>query len=77
MGEVVAVLESLLKKYKKEVEWATSKKQEPETAKKKIAETRKLTFNRAKQYTKEYDEEQKELIHLKRDSKLKGGFYVT
>lgn len=53
------------------------KKQEGEAAKKKKAETRKLIFNRAKLYAKEYDEEQKELIRLKREAKLKGGFYVN
>ncbi|KAK4850943.1 hypothetical protein QYF36_011216 [Acer negundo] len=77
MGEVAVVPESVLKKQKREVEWASSMKQELEAAKKKRAETRKLIFNRAKQYTKEYDEEQKELIHLKREAKLKGGFYVN
>ncbi|KAK1551212.1 hypothetical protein Q3G72_032049 [Acer saccharum] len=77
MGEVAVVPESVLKKQKREVEWASSKKQELEAAKKKRAETRKLIFNRAKRYTKEYDEEQKELIHLKREAKLKGGFYVN
>ncbi|KAK0572366.1 hypothetical protein LWI29_030519 [Acer saccharum] len=77
MGEVAVVPESVLKKQKREVEWASSKKQELEAAKKKRAETCKLIFNRAKRYTKEYDEEQKELIHLKREAKLKGGFYVN
>lgn len=69
--------ESVLKKKKREEEWALAKKQELEAAKKTKAETRKLIFNRAKQYATEYDEEQKELIRLKREAKLKGGFYVN
>lgn len=79
MAEAAAVVvpESVLKKKKREEEWALAKKQELEAAKKKKAETRKLIFNRTKQYAKEYDEEQKELIRLKREAKLKGGFYVN
>jgi large subunit ribosomal protein L7e len=70
------VPESVLKKRKREEEWALAKKQELEAAKKQNAEKRKLIFNRAKQYSKEYQEKERELIQLKREAKLKGGFYV-
>lgn len=70
------VPESVLKKQKRSEEWALVKKQEQESAKKKRSETRKLIWSRAKQYAKEYDDQQKELISLKREAKLKGGFYV-
>lgn len=50
------VPESVLKKRKREEEWAIAKKQELEAAKKQNAEKRKLIFNRAKQYSKEYEE---------------------
>ncbi|KAJ4718757.1 putative 60S ribosomal protein L7 [Melia azedarach] len=79
MGEVeakVVVPESVLKKRKRNEEWALAKKQELDAAKKKKAENRKLIFNRAKLYAKEYAEQEKELIQLKREAKLKGGFYV-
>ncbi|XP_015894135.2 large ribosomal subunit protein uL30y [Ziziphus jujuba] len=77
MGEVKAVIpESVLKKRKREEEWALAKKQELEAAKKKNTENRKLIYNRAKQYAKEYEQQEKELIQLKREAKLKGGFYV-
>ncbi|OIW16980.1 hypothetical protein TanjilG_32847 [Lupinus angustifolius] len=77
MGEVKAVVpESVLKKQKREEEWALAKQTESEVAKKKRAENRKLIFNRAKQYAKEYSDQEKELIRLKREAKLKGGFYV-
>nr|AFK47136.1 unknown [Lotus japonicus] len=78
MGEEVKafVPESVLKKRRREEEWALAKKQEVEAAKKKRAESRKLIYSRAKQYAKEYDEQEKELIRLKREAKLKGGFYV-
>ena len=72
----VVVPESVLKKRKREEEWALAKKQKLEAAKKKNAENRKLIFNRAKQYSKEYEQQEKELIQLKREAKLKGGFYV-
>ncbi|KAL9298467.1 putative ribosomal protein L7/L30 [Arabidopsis thaliana] len=72
----VVVPESVLKKRKREEEWALEKKQNVEAAKKKNAENRKLIFKRAEQYSKEYAEKEKELISLKREAKLKGGFYV-
>ncbi|EEF45058.1 60S ribosomal protein L7-4 [Ricinus communis] len=75
--EVKMVPESVLKKTKRNEEWALAKKQELEASKKKAKESRKLIFNRAKLYAKEYDQQQKELIQLKREAKLKGGFYVN
>ncbi|CBI17892.3 unnamed protein product, partial [Vitis vinifera] len=73
----VVVPESVLKKRKRSEEWALAKKQELECTKKKNATNRTLIYVRAKQYAKEYDEQQKELIQLKREAKLKGGFYVS
>ncbi|KAJ4957780.1 hypothetical protein NE237_024891 [Protea cynaroides] len=71
------VPESVLKKEKRNEEWAFANKQEVEAAKKKNAENRKIIFKRAKQYAEEYEEQEKELIRLKREAKLKGGFYVN
>lgn len=59
-GEVVP--ESVLKKQKRNEEWALAKKQELVAAKKKRSETRKLIYNRAKLYAKEYDEQVCEVI---------------
>ncbi|KAG6631801.1 60S ribosomal protein L7-2-like [Carya illinoinensis] len=70
------VPELVFKKQKMNEEWTLAKKQELESEKKKGAENRKLIYSRAKLYAKEYDEQQKELIRLKREAKLKGGFYV-
>jgi len=69
--------ESVLKKQKRNEEWDLLKKQEFESLKKKNAENRKLIYCRAKSYAKEYEEQQKELIQLKREARLKGGFYVS
>lgn len=59
MGEEVKAIvpESVLKKRKREEEWALAKKQELEAAKKKRSESRKLIYSRAKQYSKEYEEQ--------------------
>ncbi|KAL6134891.1 hypothetical protein ACLB2K_067119 [Fragaria x ananassa] len=78
MGEAVKVVvpESVLKKRKREDEWALAKKQALESAKKKNAANRKLIYSKAKQYTKEYADKDNELVCLKREARLKGGFYV-
>ncbi|KAJ8765154.1 hypothetical protein K2173_010645 [Erythroxylum novogranatense] len=80
MGEEVkgsiVVPESVLKKRKREEQWALAKKEDAEALKKKRAENRKLIYSRAKEYAKEYEEQAKELISLKREAKLKGGFYA-
>ncbi|XP_051121934.1 60S ribosomal protein L7-2-like isoform X6 [Andrographis paniculata] len=69
--------ESVLKKQKRSEEWALAKAKELEEAKKKKADTRKLICQRAKHYAKEYAEQERELIQLKREARLKGGFYVN
>lgn len=54
-GSVVP--ESVLKKQKRNEEWALAKKQELDASKKKNLENRKLIYNRAKLYAKEYEEQ--------------------
>ncbi|KNA07434.1 hypothetical protein SOVF_171940 [Spinacia oleracea] len=79
MGEEatkVVVPESVLKKQKREAEWALAKKEEQDVLKTKRSENRKLIFKRAQQYSKEYENQERELICLRREAKLKGGFYV-
>ncbi|KAM0933754.1 putative ribosomal protein L7/L30 [Dioscorea sansibarensis] len=71
------VPESVLKKRKREEEWAVTKKQELDARKKKDKENRRLIFSRARQYAKNYETQEKELIKLKREARLKGGFYVS
>lgn len=50
------VPESVLKKQKRNEEWALAKKQEIAVVKEKKAANRKLIYSRAKQYAKEYAE---------------------
>jgi len=78
MGEEAKVIipESVLKKQKREEEWALAKKQALDAKKKNNSANRKLICSRAKQYAQEYEHQEKELIQLKREAKLKGGFYV-
>ncbi|CAL9177642.1 unnamed protein product [Musa hybrid cultivar] len=76
-GLKAVVPESVLKKRKREEQWALAKKQELDAKKKKARENRKLIFGRAQQYAKEYGSQEKELIRLKREARLKGGFYVS
>ncbi|CAD6262412.1 unnamed protein product [Miscanthus lutarioriparius] len=73
----VAVPESVLRKQKREEQWAAEKKEKALAEKKKSIERRKLIFTRAKQYAEEYDAQEKELVQLKREARLKGGFYVS
>ncbi|KAG6402177.1 hypothetical protein SASPL_139052 [Salvia splendens] len=75
VGQIVP--ESVLKKQKREEEWALVKKQEVAALKEKKAANRKLIYNRAKDYAKEYAAQERELIQLKREARLKGGFYVN
>lgn len=51
------VPESVLKKQKRNEEWALKKKEELAVVKKKNAVNRKLSYNRAKLYAKEYEEQ--------------------
>lgn len=71
------VPESVLKKQKRNEEWALAKRQEVEVSKKKKLADRKLIYNKAKLYAKEYEEQARELVQLKREARLKGGFYVS
>ncbi|XLS44683.1 hypothetical protein HN51_001548 [Arachis hypogaea] len=62
--EVKAIVsESVLKKQKREEEWALKKKEEFNAAKKKRVESRKLIYSRAKQYAKEYQEQIQNLVY--------------
>ncbi|KAH9621001.1 hypothetical protein KSS87_021904 [Heliosperma pusillum] len=76
VNKAVIVPESVLKKQKREEEWALDNKKAVELQKAKSRENRKLYYKRAKQYANEYQEQEKLAISLRREAKLKGGFYV-
>lgn len=56
--------ESVLKKRKREEEWALAKKQELDGRKKKDKENRRVIFSRARQYAKEYETQVSEISLL-------------
>ncbi|BDA49494.1 60S ribosomal protein L7 [Coccomyxa sp. Obi] len=70
------VPESVLKKRKRDEDWAAKKAANALEAKKKSRDQRKEIFKRAENYVKEYRDQEKDLIRLKREAKVKGGFYV-
>jgi large subunit ribosomal protein L7e len=71
-----AVPESLLKKRKRDEQWASAKSEIEAAAKSRNSKNRTIIFKRAEQYKEEYEKEEAQLISLKREAKLKGGFYV-
>ncbi|KAL6659105.1 hypothetical protein ACP70R_003145 [Stipagrostis hirtigluma subsp. patula] len=75
-AKAAVVPESVLRKRKREEQWAAEKKEKALADKKKALESRKIVFARAKQYAQEYDAQEKELVQLKREARMKGGFYV-
>ncbi|KAK9791128.1 hypothetical protein WJX73_003406 [Symbiochloris irregularis] len=68
--------ETLLKKRKRDEEWASKRTATSDAAKKKAKNSRKEIFKRAEAYVKEYRSQEKDLIRLKREAKQKNGFYV-
>ncbi|RLN09994.1 60S ribosomal protein L7-3-like [Panicum miliaceum] len=76
-AKAAAVPESVLRKRKREEQWAADWKEKALADRKKALESRKIIFARAKQYAQEYDAQEKELVQLKREARLKGGFYVS
>ncbi|CAD6265828.1 unnamed protein product [Miscanthus lutarioriparius] len=76
-AKAAVVPESVLRKRKREEQWAADKKEKALADRKKALESRKIIFARAKQYAQEYDAQEMELVQLKREARLKGGFYVS
>ncbi|MCL7030503.1 hypothetical protein MKW94_023534, partial [Papaver nudicaule] len=78
MGEEMAtVAEHVLKKNKRADEWALAEKNAQDIQKKKNSENTKLIYKRAEHYAHKFSEQERELIRLKREAKLKRGFYVN
>ncbi|XP_077217071.1 large ribosomal subunit protein uL30y-like [Tasmannia lanceolata] len=61
--------ETLLKKRKKNEEWAIKRKERFEAQKQRSKENRKLVFKRAEQYIKEYRDRELDLIQMKHRGK--------
>jgi large subunit ribosomal protein L7e len=76
MASTAAVPELLLKKRKRSEAWAAAKAEAALDARKKARAQRREIFKRAEQYVKEYRQQEKDTIRLRREAKQKGGFYV-
>ena len=72
----VAAPESVLKRRKRDEQWAAQKAKDAAEAKKAQEKKREEVFKRAEKYVKEYEAQEKDLIRLKREARAKGGFYV-
>jgi len=70
------VPELLAKKAKRNEQWAAEKAAAALEARKKNRTTRKEIFKRAESYVKEYIQQEKDLVRLKREAKAQNGFYV-
>mmetsp|Transcript_23418 Transcript_23418/g.28307 ORF Transcript_23418/g.28307 Transcript_23418/m.28307 type:complete len:242 (-) Transcript_23418:116-841(-) len=70
------VPESILKKRKRDEQWAKKKSEALAIAKTKAKENRKVIFKRAEQYVKEYRTQELDLIRARRDAKKAGSFFV-
>ena len=70
------VPESVLKKRKRDEQWAAQKAAERETKLSDLKKKKKVIFKRAEQYVKEYVYQEQDLIRMKREARAKGSFYV-
>ncbi|KAL3134882.1 60S ribosomal protein L7 [Trebouxia sp. C0010 RCD-2024] len=70
------VPETVLKKRKRDEEWANKKTAAAAEAQKKSRSSRRDILKRAESYVNEYRQQEKDFIRLKREAKKKGGFYV-
>uniref|UniRef100_A0A7N0TFV8 60S ribosomal protein L7 n=1 Tax=Kalanchoe fedtschenkoi TaxID=63787 RepID=A0A7N0TFV8_KALFE len=68
--------EVILKKRKRNEEWALVRKQSLEARKKHNADSRKFAFKKAEQYIREYREKERDLVRFKRVAKSEGKYYV-
>ncbi|KAJ3679239.1 hypothetical protein LUZ60_017250 [Juncus effusus] len=71
------VPESILKKRKREEQWAAEKKAAQDKQRKESADKKKAIFSKAQKYAAEYESQEKQLVQLKREARMKGGFYVS
>ena len=70
------VPETVLKKRRRDEQWAAQKSAEREQKLSDSRKKRKVIFKRAEQYVKEYVSQEKDLVRMKREARAQGGFYV-
>ena len=70
------VPETLLKKRKRDEKWATEAKTHAASEKRARRASRGVVFKRAESYVKEYRQQEKDVISMRREARCMGGFYV-
>lgn len=70
------VPESILKKRKRNEQWALAKAAQAEDDLKAADQKKEVIFKRAEQYVAEYRQQESDLIRLKREAKKTSSFYV-
>jgi len=70
------VPELLVKKRKRDDAWAAKREAAALESRKKARAQRREIFKRAEQYVKEYRQQERDTIRLRREAKANGGFYV-
>ena len=70
------VPESVLKKRKRDEQWAAQKAADREAKLSDLKKKKQVIFKRAEQYVKEYVDHEKDLIRLKREARANGGYHV-
>ncbi|CAD7698920.1 unnamed protein product [Ostreobium quekettii] len=68
--------ETLLKKRKREEEWAAKRAAARLEGQKKHNDKQREVFKRAEQYVKDHRAQERDLVRLRRAAKASGGFYV-
>jgi len=76
VAKMAPVPETVLKKRRRDEQWAATKAAEKEAKLADSKKKRKVIFKRAEQYVKEYVAQEKDLVRLKREARAKGSFYV-
>merc|ERR1739848_424306 len=70
------VPESVLKKRKRDEQWAAQKAADREAKLSDLKKKKQVIFKRAEQYVKEYVSVEQDLVRMKRSARAKGSFYV-
>merc|ERR1712100_51218 len=70
------VPESVLKKRKRDEQWAAQKAADREAKLSALKKKKQVIFKRAEQYAKEYVAQENDLVRMKRAARAKGSFYV-
>uniref|UniRef100_A0A6A7FUF6 Large ribosomal subunit protein uL30 n=1 Tax=Hirondellea gigas TaxID=1518452 RepID=A0A6A7FUF6_9CRUS len=75
-GRVTPLPESFLKKRKRDQHIKAHRATQKAVEKKKRKTSRKVIFKRAEQYVKEYRQEERSLVFMRRQARKNGNFYV-